>query len=303
MQINRYSLVSAALLALVTLNSQGTEAGRPRSVPVAAAMESGQVIVQYRSGASVLRSSQILSASAAAERVAAGPQGAATLGARLGLSLEDGRPVSSRMQVLKASGMQSAALAKRLAADADVEWAVVDGRRHALAAPNDPLYANGQTSNSLTAGQWYLRAPDSTVRSSVNAEGAWALTEGSNAVVVAVLDTGVRLDHPDLSGKLLSGYDFIADTSTANDGSGRDSDPSDPGDWITSTENASGTFKDCGASSSSWHGTQVSGLVGAATHNALGMAGTAPATMILPVRVLGKCGGYDSDIIAGMRWA
>ena len=59
----------------------------------------------------------------------------------------------------------------------------------------------------------------------------------------------------------------------------------------------------CGAKNSSWHGTQVAGLIGAATDNGIGMASVGRKVMVLPVRVLGKCGGFDDDIIAGMRWA
>jgi len=118
-----------------------------------------------------------------------------------------------------------------------------------------------------------------------------------------VLDTGLRGDHPDLAGKVYAGYDFVSDTTVANDGDGRDADPTDPGDWITSSENASGTLAGCGTSNSSWHGTQTAGLIGAATDNALGIASVGRQVMLLPVRVLGKCGGYDSDIIDAMRWA
>jgi serine protease len=98
---------------------------------------------------------------------------------------------------------------------------------------------------------------------------------------------------------------MVSDLVTANDGDGRDADASDPGDWITSAENSArgGDFYDCGTASSSWHGTQIAGIIGAAANNGQGMAGTAFGVKILPVRVLGKCGGFDSDIQAGMRWA
>jgi serine protease len=138
-------------------------------------------------------------------------------------------------------------------------------------------------------------------------QGAWALTRGSPSVVVAVLDTGVLADHEDLDpqreGRVLPGYDFIADAATANDGDGRDGDAGDAGDWITFAEDRRGDFADCGVSDSSWHGTHVAGILGAMTDNGVGMAGVAPDARILPVRVLGKCGGWDSDITAGMRWA
>jgi serine protease len=224
------------------------------------------------------------------------------------------------VQVVFATGITSAELAQRLAREADVDYAVPDERRRAYAAPNDPLYAAGVAGNGPAVGQWYLRAPAGAVKSSLDIETAWRVTTGRPAVVVAVLDTGVRFDHPDLlavgaGGNLLPGYDMVSDRDVANDGDGRDADAADPGDWITAAEanDSSGFFYQCTAfnpstgkyssESSSWHGTQVSGIIAALTNNGIGMAGVGPDLRVLPVRVLGKCGGYDSDIIAAMRWA
>ena len=157
-----------------------------------------------------------------------------------------------------------------------------------------------------------LRAPAGEVQSSLDVEKAWTITIGSPGIVVAVLDTGVRFDHPDLlpvasGGNLLPGYDMISDVDTANDGNGRDADASDPGDWLTQAEisKVGGPFYQCDTSpeNSSWHGTQTAGLVAALTNNSVGMASVGRNVRVLPVRVLGKCGGFDSDIIAGMRWA
>ncbi|PXW94967.1 serine protease [Sphaerotilus hippei] len=267
------------------------------SVPAAT---SARVIVKFRSTGTGTNAA-ILSASGSEQALV---QRASTLGQRLSLNLVDGHTIAPRTQVITASGLDSTELARRLAADSEVEYAVPDQRRRVQAAPNDPLYGDALGVSPAT-GQWYLRAPTATVRSSIHATTAWAVSTGSASVVVAVLDTGVRSDHPDLAGKLLAGYDFVTDVATANDGDGRDADPSDPGDWITATENTTrnGSFQGCGASDSSWHGTQTAGLVGALTNNGVGMASIGRQVMVLPVRVLGKCGGYDSDIQAAMRWA
>ena len=264
--------------------------GRALAPPAVADANEARVIVKYRSASSL------------ALEAAGQPRHAGRLGRQLALPLEDGHVLGRRTQSLHGRGLSSAALAARLAAMPEVEWAVPVGRKTIRSAlPNDPYYADGQTSITPAAGQWYLRAPDSTLVSAINAIGAWAISEGSASITVAVLDTGVRFDHPDfvLSGgasKLWPGYDFVSRSSASNDGGGRDADASDPGDWSVASDS-------CGAKSSSWHGTQVAGLIGAATDNGMGMASVGRQVMVLPVRVLGKCGGFDDDIIAGMRWA
>ena len=265
--------------------------------------EPARVIVTFKAGSPLTR----------IEPLALAPDGlnarTQALAARTGLGLRAGLALSQRSQVVMASGIASSELAARLAAQPDVEHAVVDRRRRLQAAPNDPLYAVGGA-NGPTSGQWYLRPPDTTTPAAINAESGWDTTVGSSGIVVAVLDTGVRFDHADLApvaqgGNLLPGYDFVSDAATANDGDGgRDADASDPGDWITAAENATGgAFANCGVGNSSWHGTEVAALIGATTNNGVGMASVGRTVRILPVRVLGKCGGFDSDILAGMRWA
>jgi serine protease len=156
-----------------------------------------------------------------------------------------------------------------------------------LLVPNDTLFSQ----------QWhYGYVPG--VSEGLNLLPAWDITTGITNTVVAVIDTGI-LNHADLAGKTVAGYDFIGDTFVANDGDGRDNDPSDPGDWIEANE-CGGTHS---AQPSSWHGTHVAGTIGAASNNGLGVAGVNWLAKILPVRVLGKCGGYTSDIVDGVRWA
>ena len=254
-----------------------------------------RVIVKYRSD-STLR--QALTGRSGVP-VLVEPQHASVLSARIRVPLADGRVLGPHTQQIRGTGVSSSELARQLSAMSDVEWATVDERRYVHAAPNDPYFGPNQAVVTPTVGQWYLRAPDSTMVSAINALGAWDLTTGSSSVTVAVLDTGVRKDHPDLAGKLYDGYDFLSDVASSNDGDGRDADASDPGDYSVAGQCGVGST----ASASSWHGTQVAGIVGAATNNGLGIAGTGHDVMVLPVRVLGACGGYDSDIIAAMRWA
>ncbi len=174
--------------------------------------------------------------------------------------------------------------------------------------PNDPLFTDGITYlGQFYERQWYLK---STQIAAIHADAAWDITRGGSSpatspVVVAVVDTGVRLDHPDLVGKLLPGYDFVANVAVANDGDGWDADPSDPGDFITPADLTSPAFvgQDCSESKSTWHGTRVAGLIGANTDNAEGMAGAGFNVRIVPARALGKCGGNASDVIAAMYWA
>jgi serine protease len=299
--------LGAAFLAAAPLQIQAQVNGVPL------ARGTARVIVK-------LRADSLLLPKEALSSTPQKPRHARALEERLGIALNDGAAVSARAQVIFADGITSTELAQRLAREPDVEYAVPDERRHLLTAPNDPLYAAGVPGNGPAVGQWYLRAPSAAVTSSIDIEPAWNVTLGNPNVVVADLDTGVRFDHPDLlgvaaGGKLLPGYNMISNVLIANDGDARDADASDPGDWITAAEanNRFGFFFKCtvldpstgkySAQDSSWHGTQVSGIIAAITNNGIGMAGVGPNLRVLPVRVLGKCGGFDSDIIAGMRWA
>ena len=158
------------------------------------------------------------------------------------------------------------------------------------APPNDPYYGE----------QWALR---SEAANGIDLLETWRFGQGSG-VVVAVLDTGITT-HPEFDGRVLPGYDFISDAVRAGDGDGRDSDPSDPGDWVSATDISAQTYgSTCTETSdSSWHGTHVAGTVLAAANNGVGVAGIAPLAQLLPVRVIGHCGGSVTDLIDAMRWA
>lgn len=219
------------------------------------------------------------------------------LARRVARPLSGGRGIGGGMTVMHLDsaqrGEELAATLARLRADPAVEIAEPDRRVYAQAVtPSDALYATNQ---------WYLR---STEQAAIRADQAWDTTRGSPTVVVAVIDTGVRPNHQDLTGKLVPGYDFVSNVPMSGDGDKWDADPTDPGDFLTAEDKAANsTFSDCDLATSTWHGTKVSGLIGANTDNGLGIAGTGFNTRILPVRVLGKCGGFESDVIAAMYWA
>ena len=149
----------------------------------------------------------------------------------------------------------------RILADDTVETATLDRRRYPHALPNDPLYT----------GQWYLQS-NATNPAAINAEQAWNTTTGSNGVVIADIDTGVRYEHPDLGraqdgGRVLPGYDFITDSRVAGDGDGRDADPTDTGDFLTSAEAATPFFNNCGGASGSFTTDQVQALTSSQSPN------------------------------------
>jgi serine protease len=179
------------------------------------------------------------------------------------------------------------ALAAEIALLPDVEYADADLRAYPTLAPNDTFYGY----------QWhYQTAP--VEPGGANLPAAWAITTGVAGVSVAVIDTGI-LPHPDLAGRYAGGYDFIASSTYANDGSGRDADPTDPGDATP----AGFCFSGSAATNSSWHGTHVAGTIGAATNNGAGVAGINWVGKVVPIRVLGRCGGSFSDIADAIVWA
>jgi len=209
-------------------------------------------------------------------------------GNRQGLSLNHQRARGDGNHVLRANRAMTLTEAQTLAdairsGDGNVEYAEPDRIMRIQLLPNDTSYSSQWHYSESTAG--------------LNLPAAWDKSTGSG-VVVAVIDTGYR-PHADLAANIVSGYDFIIDTAVSNDGNGRDGDAADPGDAVTANE--------CGyahtAQASSWHGTHVAGTIAALTNNGSGVAGVAFGAKVMPVRVLGKCGGYTSDIADAIIWA
>lgn len=227
-----------------------------------------------------------------AKRGAVEPAHAELLSRAAGVALRPVRATFAGAYVLAlpaaVRGADAAALASRLAALPGVAYAEPDARRRIAAL-----------SDTYIASQSYLH----DTAQNTGTYAAWEVTRGSPDVVVAVIDTGI-LPHADLAGRVLPGFDAIRDTAIANDGDGRDLDASDPGDWVDESDRAGALAGlDCPLGPSSWHGTGVAGILAANPDNRIGVAGMDWQSRVLPVRALGKCGGYVSDIADAIAWS
>jgi len=153
-------------------------------------------------------------------------------------------------RVIRAPKASADLLKGELARDANIEYVEPDFIAQALGTSNDPYFVQGS--------QWHL--------SKIQAPTAWDTTTGSSTQVVAVIDSGVRASHPDLVGKVMVGYDFVANDNDANDENG--------------------------------HGTGVAGTLSPGSNNQIGVCGVAWANPILPVRVLDANGSGNYSAIA-----
>jgi serine protease len=313
-----------------TVAARAAEYNPVRTYPVSIGPEMSRVIVGFRATAdnSVTQTFKPRDRAQSMTLVQAKTSVAdiSSLVARVGLAMTKSRQLTPSMHVifLKQTlyGVDVETALTNLRADPSVQFADVDQRRYALSLPDDPLFMP----TTGASGQWYMQTPNQTTGdlAATDAVSAWAITTGNTSTVIADVDTGVRFDHPDLlragpgsGGRLLPGYDFVGEDENpstgaplgtyliANDGDGWDPDPSDPGDWISTTDQQNSLFpaSNCPLANSTWHGTRVVGILGAITNNDVGIAGMTWGSWILPVRALGKCSGYDSDIIAGIEWA
>ena len=180
-------------------------------------------------------------------------------------------------------------LAEELEDDPQVKFAEPDLVMHTMRTPDDPLYKR----------QWHFFEP----RAGLNLPDAWEITTGSTNNVIAVIDTGIT-EHDQMDERLVAGYDFVSDPWMANDGDGWDDNPQDTGDSLQA--GACGTFHGnpipANAQKSSWHGTHVAGTIAARTNDKQGVAGVTWLSRVQPLRALGRCGGYTSDIASAIRW-
>lgn len=267
--------VLAAAIAVVVSSAVLAPAAAAERINLAglqSAQQHDRFIVKYRDGTTALADPGALQTSlqnaARAVPAAGGDRLAIRALRRTGTGAE---VVTTGRKLDRAEAEQ---LMRQIAADPSVEYVEVDQLLQIALTPNDPRYSQ----------QWgYFNATGG-----IRADQAWDVSTGAG-IVVAVLDTG-STSHSDLNGNTIAGYDMISDATVGGDGNGRDSNPADPGDYY-------------GGQPSSWHGTHVAGTVAALTNNGVGVAGTAFDAKVSHVRVLGRGGGYTSDIADGIIWA
>lgn len=165
---------------------------------------------------------------------------------------------------------------------------VVAAATNPVEAPRDPLWER----------QWALSSNSGI---GIDLLNAWSFSRGAG-VVVAIVDSGI-VPHSEFKGRVLPGYDFISDPDVAGDGDGRDANPRDEGNYVDADFlRRTGLDGQCAVSSSDWHGTHVAGII-AAGIDRRGTVGVAPESKVLPVRVTGRCGGTERDLIDALRWS
>ena len=227
------ALLLAVLLWPSALNSQGGPDGAVEAGTDRPDFRPGRVLVKFRPQASTQDRAQLL--------------------ASRDLPVM-GQLFASRVQVVGVTPGQEQATVDLLDQDPRVEFAEPDYAVHALVTPNDPYF-------HIQRGLSKIQAPE-----------AWEAATGSSEIIIAIVDTGVDLSHPDLNDKIVSGWDFVNDDSSARDDHG--------------------------------HGTHVAGIAAAETNNALGVAGLSWGAQIMPIKVLDQSGdGYYSDVANGVRYA
>ncbi|MDX2546627.1 S8 family peptidase [Streptomyces sp. WI04-05B] len=268
------ALVAAATTSVAVAQEPAAPGASLDAAAQAVAAPAERLIVGYKAGTAEATSNQAADADAAAKGKEAGEDLDFQRRLGTGAALVDLGEELSKTDV--------ADVIAEYKADPQVAYVVPDRLKKPMADPNDTEYAKQWDLFEAAAG---MRVP-----------GAWTTATGTG-VTVAVIDTGY-VTHSDVAANIVGGYDFIADTAVSVDGDGRDSNPADPGDWY-----AAGECEQTEGSSSSWHGTHVAGTIAAVANNSKGVAGIAYNAKISPVRALGKCGGYDSDIIDAITWA
>ncbi len=312
MKINRLlssAVTSAVIVGVLNAScvapaaAQSARAAVAAVQPATAPLANMRFMVKYRAGSAELR--DVASANRAISQAVAragmnngrsttaraAPVVSASLLRRMGMP---GWSVVGASRGL--STVETAAFIRELKANPAVERVERDelmfptAITRASAMPNDP---------DMGKYQWNLTDP----KYGVHAPEAWAFSKGEG-VVVAVLDTGVAKGNPDLQANVLPGYDMISwKVLSRRSADGRAPGGWDVGNWVEENYCVPIGSKPHAAEPSSWHGTHVAGTIAQLTNNGRGASGVAPLSKVLPIRVLGSCGGLTSDVADGIVWA
>lgn len=291
-------VVGAAMLAMVMVPpvavaaTPGTTLKKVAPTPTGKSVESSssRLIVQFKTTPASATTPVAQAASRAQIRTksASASTGSVPLTAKLLRTTSTGGKVVQMSRRLTPAEQNK--LIAELKADPTVKSVQVDRMLRHTAYVDDPYFYEQWNMSSYTPG-------------GTGTDTAWDTATGAG-VVVAVLDTGV-VPHPDLDANMLEGYDFITDSFVSR----RPTNDRAPGalDYGDYANGNYGENDDCGPytgpSNSSWHGSHTAGTVAEVTNNAIGVAGVARDAKVLPVRVLGRCGGYASDIADAITWA
>jgi len=314
--MKKKSKLGVAVAGVVLMASVGVSAASaadisgvkvvPLSKPAGSDSDSYRFVVKYRAGSAELRDTATLNRGLSAATTRAGlnravvgtnarsaaPAVNATFLRRMAVP---GWSVIKTSRALTAS--EAANFVRELRANPAVERADIDMRFQRLATvspnftPNDPRSAEFQ---------WNFYNDKAGVR----ATQAWDKSQGEG-VVVAVLDTGITEGNPDLQNNVIPGYDMITDKRVSRrDADGRVAGGWDIGDWVEADYCTGWATNDPHpAADSSWHGSHVAGTIAQETNNGVALAGLAYKAKVMPIRVLGSCGGFGSDIADGIIWA
>ncbi|HET8945499.1 MAG TPA: S8 family serine peptidase, partial [Candidatus Polarisedimenticolia bacterium] len=263
------SLVAPALLAILTIaagaGSPAAPAPVPRARPGPRYVE-GEILVKFRPEArAVSRRALRLDVAGVTRRGFAS-------GAEL-WRLEGGLAVPEAI--------------RRLEGAPDIAYAEPNYLLHATRIPDDPLFARQYS--LLNTGQ-----DDGTPGADIDATRAWDLSTGGASVVVAVIDSGIDLDHPDLASNLWTNPDEIPGNQVDDDGNGLVDDVHG-WDFVNEDDDP---HDDVG------HGTHVAGIIAGAGNNAVGITGIAWRAQLMPLKFLDAGGfGTVADAIQAIDYA
>ena len=192
------------------------------------------------------------------------------------------------MDIVRARPGRAAATVAAYERDPSVAFAEISVKRPFQLTPNDTQYANGNLWALNNTGQAHVASSGSNVSGTsdadIDASEAWDTQTGSATTVIAVIDTGVQLDHPDLVNNLWTNSGEIPANGIDDDGNGYIDDVHgyDFGDLDGNPTQTNATCDNTGCPA---HGTHVAGIIGAEMNNGQGVAGVCPGCEIMPIKV------------------